>query len=79
MDKLAEARKRIKMTQTQVAKELGISRSFYGLIEIGKRRPTYGMAKRLADLFLVQIEDLFFGIEGFKMNRAKPDTETKSA
>ena len=66
---LAEARKKMKLTQEAVAKEIGISRSFYGLIEIGKRRPTYGMAVKLANLFERPIDDLFFDIEGFKMNR----------
>ncbi len=66
---LAQARKDKKMTQVKVAKELGISRSFYGLIETGKRRPTYGMAITLAKLFCVPVEELFFDLEGFKMNR----------
>ena len=66
---LAEARKKMKLTQEEVAKEIGISRSFYGLIEIGKRRPTYGMAVKLASILNRPINELFFDIEGFKMNR----------
>ena len=66
---LAEARKKMKLTQEEVAKEIGISRSFYGLIEIGKRRPTYGMAVKLSSILNRPINELFFDIEGFKMNR----------
>ena len=66
---LAEARKKMKLTQEEVAKEIGISRSFYGLIEIGKRRPTYGMARNRASILNRPIDELYFDIEGFKMNR----------
>ena len=65
---LGKARKRMRLTQEVVAREIGISRSFYGLIETGKRRPTYGMAVKLAELLKCPIGDLFFDIEGFKLN-----------
>ena len=66
---IAKARNKTKLTQEDVAKKLGISRSFYGLIETGNRRPTYGMAVKLADIFDCPINELFFDVEGFKLNR----------
>lgn len=48
------------MTQQQIAEILGITRSFYGMIETGDRNPTLDLAKRIAELFQVDIEEIFF-------------------
>lgn len=72
-EKLSKLREERKMTQEDVANAVGISRSFYGLIEIGERNPTFGLAKRIAGVFGVNPEDIFFDLDGF---RTKPLTGT---
>ena len=57
---LVTKRKDIGVTQKQVASDLGISRSFYGLIETGRRDPSLGLAMELANYFETTIVDLFF-------------------
>lgn len=47
-------------TQGQAARSVGISRSFYGMIELGQRSPTLKLAQRLARVFDLDIETLFF-------------------
>lgn len=65
---LADARKKSGFTQEEAACKLGISRSFFGLIEQGKRRPDYGLAKKVSELYKQKLEDIFFDYERFKMN-----------
>lgn len=67
MNKLRAERLAKGWTQLDMAKNLGISREFYGLVESGTRRPTFGLASRIADCFEVDIGELFFDYEGFKM------------
>jgi len=57
---LVTKRKDLGVTQKQVASDLGISRSFYGLIETGRRDPSLGLAMELANYFETTIVDLFF-------------------
>ncbi len=58
--KLIRLRKDRKLTQQQVAKKLGITRSFYGMIETGDRNPNLDLARRIAELFGTDIETIFF-------------------
>lgn len=67
--KLIQLRKSRGVTQYEVAKTLGISRSFYGHIEKGLRNPTYGLAKRIAEIFGVKIEDIFLDQESFRLKQ----------
>ena len=67
MNKLRAERLAKGWTQRNMAEFLGISRGFYGLIEGGARRPTFGLANRIADCFGVEMAVLFFDYEGFKM------------
>ena len=46
------------LTQAEVAQRLGISRTFYALIEQGKRRVSLGLAMQMADLFEVTLDAL---------------------
>lgn len=69
---LANLRETRKMTQEHVASLVGISRSYYGLIETGDRNPTYGLAKKIAKIFNVNVEALFFDLESYRM---KPDSD----
>ncbi len=57
---LVASRKEKGVTQKQVAEDLGISRSFYGLIETGRRDPSLNLAMELAKYFETTILDLFF-------------------
>lgn len=47
-------------TQEETAKCLGISRSFYSMIELDQRNPTLGLAKRIAQTFNLDLDTLFF-------------------
>lgn len=47
-------------TQRQAARALGISRSFYGMIETCQRNPNLQLARKMADLFRLDFETLFF-------------------
>lgn len=47
---LQNIRKEKRMTQQQVAGEVGITRAYYTQIENGKRRPSVDVAKKLAGL-----------------------------
>ncbi len=64
---LAELREKNKLTQEDMALKLGISRSYYGHIENGVRNPTYGLAKRIANIFNVKVEEIFFNPDGFRL------------
>ena len=64
-------------TKAQMANELGISRSFYGLIENGVRNPDYGLAERIAELLKVSPESIFFDLDNFRMNQRKIPQSTK--
>jgi len=72
---LIHERKNRGLTQAQVAKELGITRAYYGHIETGVRNPPLELAKKIADFFGKTIEDLFFNQKG---NNSFPD-EKQSA
>ncbi len=53
-------RKKKGLTQKELAQELGMSRSFYGLIETGLREPSMDVAIKMAEYFDTTIEDLFY-------------------
>lgn len=67
---LVNKRKEKKMTQKQVAKEVGISRSFYSEIENGAKYPGGKTAKKIADALKFDM-DIFFDEKGLKMRRNK--------
>lgn len=66
---LVTARLALGLTQAEVALEVGISRSFYGLIEVGSRNPNYGLAKKISQYLMVQPEGIFFDLDGFIMKQ----------
>lgn len=68
-EELIKARVNLGLTQLQIAMSVGISRSFYGLIETGNRNPSYGLAKRIAKELKKNADSLFFDLDGFKMKR----------
>lgn len=65
--KLIELREKSGLTQEEIAAMVGISRSFYGLIETGLRNPTYGLAKKIAQVFNIDVESLFLDLDSFRM------------
>ncbi len=65
--RLIELRESSQLTQEDMAKMLGISRSFYGHIETGIRNPSYGLARKIADVFDVSVEEIFFDLDCFRL------------
>ncbi|EIW20088.1 MULTISPECIES: helix-turn-helix transcriptional regulator [Pelosinus] len=66
---LAIARENIGLTQARMAELLGISRSYYSLIENGMRNPDYGLAKRIAKILKVSPNNIFFDLDGFNLKQ----------
>ena len=66
---LVRLRKEKNKTQTEIAELVGISRSFYALIELNLRNPNYGLAKKIATIFGEDPESVFFNIDDFKMKQ----------
>ena len=56
---LKEIRLNRGLTQTEVARHLGISQNTYSNYENENRNPDVGMLIKLADLFKVSIDELF--------------------
>ena len=56
---LKAIRKRAGMTTYAVAQAVGISQSYYSLIENGAKTPTVPVAKRIAQLLLFPWTDFF--------------------
>lgn len=71
MSEIKTQREKKGLTQDHMAQILGISRAFYGMIEAGNRKPTYGLACKIADFFGMKAENLFFNIDGFRLKRRK--------
>ena len=57
--KLKELRKNMKITQKEVATQLGVSIQAYSSWETEKTEPSNEMLKKLADFFGVSIDELF--------------------
>lgn len=60
MEKLIRLRKKHKYSGTYMALKLGISKPFYWQIEHGQRRLTYDMAIKIANLFGLKPDDIFY-------------------
>ena len=58
--KLVELRKEKNYSYEDMAKKLEISKCFYWQIEHKKRRLYYDMAKRIASIFNMKPDDIFF-------------------
>jgi putative transcriptional regulator len=62
-------KKRGDHSQKSVASSLGITTSYYGMIELGVRNPSLDVAKDIANYYNTSIEDLFFNnIDSNKVN-----------
>jgi len=60
LDKLKELRMKVGFSDSDMAKMLGISKTFYWQIENGKRGLKYIMAIRIAEIFGLKPDDLFY-------------------
>ena len=56
---LFEKREKQGLSQSDVAKKAGINRSFYGLIENGKRNPTLKVANNIANALGSRVQEIF--------------------
>lgn len=57
--KLIESRKKLSMTQEDLAAKVGISRAYFTNIENGKHTPSLEVAKKIAATLNMSIDDLF--------------------
>lgn len=64
MNNLKKIRAKHKLTHQTMADTLNISKSFYWQIENNKRRLTYDMAIKIADIFKTTPDEIFY--EDFK-------------
>lgn len=60
MKKLKELRKNNNISYQDIADKLNISKTFYWQIENGKRRLTYIMAIKIAEIFKLKPDDIFY-------------------
>lgn len=59
-EKLTKLREKNNFTQCQVAEKIGVTTSYYGMIEQGVRTPALDIAKNISDFFCKSIEEIFF-------------------
>lgn len=57
----------MELSQKDVASNVGITTSHYGMIEIGKRTPSLIVAYKLSIFFNLSIEEIFFKNQNNKM------------
>ncbi|MBR3898102.1 MAG: helix-turn-helix transcriptional regulator [Bacilli bacterium] len=60
MSFLIKLRKKHKISSTDMANKLGISKTFYWQIEHGERRLSYEMAVKISNLFNLKPDDIFY-------------------
>jgi len=53
-------RRQLDMTQEQLARRVGISVSYIGLLEVGRRHPSESVVSRLANILGFGFSELFF-------------------
>lgn len=58
--RLKEIRMKNNYTSKDIAEILGISKPFYSQIENGRRRLSYDMAVRIANIFKMMPDELFY-------------------
>lgn len=63
MEKLKQAREESGLTMEKVADEIGITKSYYSMIENGKRGLSYPMAVKIAQVFGKEPDDIFLQSE----------------
>ncbi len=68
-----------KLTQTELARQLGISSQRYGGYETGKREPDNDMLKQIADFFDVSLDYLLGATDDPTPPNKKPLTNLQAA
>lgn len=58
--RLMELREKSGYSHMQMAKMLGISKSYYWLVEKGERNIYYDLAKKIAAIFNMKPDDIFY-------------------
>ena len=66
--KLKEVRYKNKKTAREVSEMVGISKAFYCQIENGKRRMSYELAVKIASVFKVKPDFLFYDDMVYSLN-----------
>ena len=59
MSKLKQLREERGLPQKAVAKSVGLTTSYYGMIELGPRRPSLDLAIRICKYFDLSVEEVF--------------------
>ena len=62
MNTLKQLREGKNVSQAEVAKQIGITTSYYGMIESCIRKPSLSVAIKLAKYFKKNVEEIFFKI-----------------
>lgn len=57
---LKELRDSRNLKQKDISKIIGVSTSYYGMIEQGTRTPILEIAKKVSEFFGISIEEIFF-------------------
>ena len=76
LNNLYDIRIERKVTQTQMAKDLGISRQAISKIENGERNPSLDMAYRIAAYYNLSVQEVF-PIKNEKMQNSVPFSSEK--
>lgn len=58
--KIKKLRKQKGYTQEELGETLGITGDYVNMIENGRRTPGFKLAKKMADLFEMTVDELFF-------------------
>lgn len=74
--RLIELRKKHGWRQEDVAKKLGVTTSFYGMIEQGTRIPRLPLALAMEELFQVPAGELFYELKPNKSLSSKRKRES---
>lgn len=59
-NKLLKLRNKKHLLQKEVAEAIGVTTSYYGMLETGIRKPSIKIAFELAKFFNTSIEEIFF-------------------
>ncbi|MGO0986682.1 helix-turn-helix transcriptional regulator [Clostridioides difficile] len=62
MNNLKVLREKKKVNQKDVALNIGITTSYYGMIEVGVRTPSLPIAIKLSKYFRTSVEDIFLDL-----------------
>lgn len=57
---MVELRRKLDITQEELAANIGVSKGAIGMYETGKRTPSLNRAKQIAQFFGITLEDLVF-------------------